>query len=221
MRCTNTPSKLWENWRFFSQSRGFILKCAGYVLLPVIILIAWNHRENLLKLGLDFWIQTGIFSISAAAAIAIIYYNGKQKRMQMLTDLIVRQRANERLQEAIRQITTWRMAKIPLTEFMDPNCEERKQIMRVLNHHEFIAVGIRLGAFDESTYKTTQHGIVIRLWDDAEGFINGIRQMRKSNTPFQDLERIVLHWKRNPLKPLRKYKPLVQPVKAGADERRS
>jgi len=216
-----TPSRLWENWKFFSQTRGFFWRCGGVLLLLVIILTALHYRKNLLELDLDFWIQSGIFSVSAAAAIAVIYYNGKQMRMQALTNIIVRQRANERLQEAIRQITTWRMDKVPLTEFMDPNCEERKQIMQVLNHHEFIAVGIRLGAFDENTYKATQHGIVTRLWDDAEGFINGIRQMRKSNTPFQDLERIVLHWKRNPLKPLKKCRHSVQLAKTGADERRS
>jgi len=213
---TRAPNKLRENLVFFRESRYYFWTRAGVLCLATMALLFFVYARSGLAWDM-LWLQTGILAVSAIAAVALFYQNGKQVRIQTLTNLIVRQRANEELQKAIRQITAWRKTSTPLIKFLDSD-EARNQIMRVLNHHEFIAVGIRLGAFDERTYKTTNCGIVTRLWDDAEEFINAIRQQRKSNTPFQDLERIAKHWKRNPLKPLKPFKATEHPVQAANTE---
>jgi len=100
-----------------------------------------------------FWIQTSAFFLSAVAAIAIIYYNGKQARLRALIDLIVQQKTDQELLQATRSVNHLHKAGGPLSKHLDPQCQERKDILRVLNNQEFIAVGVRLGCFDENTYK--------------------------------------------------------------------
>lgn len=147
-----------------------------------------------------FWIQTGAFFLSAIGAIAVIYYNGKQARLRALIDLIVQQKLDHELVEATRRVNKLHGEGQSWTKHLDPQCEERKDILLILNNLEFIAVGVRLKAFDENTYKQMQCTNVLRLWDASKGFIEEIRRERKRDTLFQDLEKLALRWKRNPIK---------------------
>lgn len=147
-----------------------------------------------------FWIQTGAFLLSAAAAIAVIYYNGKQARLRALIDLIVHQKTDQELAEAARLVNALHGSGQPWTAHLDPHCDERKAILRLLNNQEFIAVGVRMKAFDEEAYKQMQYTNVLRLWDASKGFIEEIRRERKKDTLFQDFECLALRWKKKPIK---------------------
>lgn len=147
-----------------------------------------------------FWLQTGALFISALSAVAIIYYNGKQARLNALINLIVQQKTDNDLIEATRQTNALHAKGEPWTRHLSPDCDERKHILMVLNNQEFIAVGVRLRAFDERTYKQMQCTNVLRLWEASEGFIVEIRKERKKDTLFQDFERLAKRWKKNPIK---------------------
>lgn len=149
-----------------------------------------------------FWIQTGAFFLSAIGAIAVIYYNGKQARLRALIDLIVHQKADKELVEATRRVNALHKKGEPWTKHLDPECQERKDILLVLNNQEFIAVGVRLRSFDEVTYKQMQCTNVLRLWEASKGFIVEMRTEAKKDTIFQDFERLALRWKKLPIKQL-------------------
>ncbi len=70
----------------------------------------------------------------------------------------------------------------------------------ILNNQEFIAVGVRLGSFDENTYKQMQYTNVMRLWEASKGFIEEIRREHKKDTLFQDFEKLALRWKKKPIR---------------------
>jgi hypothetical protein len=147
-----------------------------------------------------FWIQTGAFFLSAVGAIAVIYYNGKQARLRALIDLIVHQKTDNELVEATRRVNALHKSGVPWTSHLDKNCSERKDILLILNNLEFIAVGVRLGSFDENTYKQMQCTNVLRIWEASKGFIEEIRSERKKDTLFQDFEKLALRWKKKPIK---------------------
>lgn len=147
-----------------------------------------------------FWIQTGAFFLSAIGAIAVIYYNGKQARLRALIDLIVHQKTDKELVEATRRVNALHGGGQPWTNHLTPACQERKDILLILNNQEFIAVGVRLGAFDENTYKQMQCTNVLKLWEASKGFLEEIRREHSKDTLFQDFEKLALRWKKKPIK---------------------
>jgi hypothetical protein len=147
-----------------------------------------------------FWLQTGAFFLSALAAVAVIYHNGAQARVRALIDLIVQQKMDTELIEATRRVYALKSNGSRFTDHLDGNSEERKDILKVLNNQEFIAVGIRMKAFDEKVYKQMQCTNVLRLWEVSQGFIQEIRASDGKKTLFQDFERLACRWEKNPIK---------------------
>ena len=151
-----------------------------------------------------FWLQTGAFFLSALAAVAVIYHNGAQARVRALIDLIVQQKMDEGLIDSTRKVYSLRVNGSRLTDHLNDDSAERKEILRVLNNQEFIAVGIRMKAFDEKVYKQMQCTNVLRLWDAAQGFIQELRTADGKKTIFQDFERLACRWEKMPIKRISK-----------------
>lgn len=151
-----------------------------------------------------YWVQTVVFFISAVAAIAVIYTNGRQARIRALIDLIVQQKMDADLIEATRRVLALSSNGSRLTEHLTEDSQARKDILKVLNNQEFIAVGIRMKAFDEKVYKQMQCTNVMRLWDVSSGFIYEIRGSDGRETLFQDFERLACRWKENPIRKVKR-----------------
>lgn len=149
-----------------------------------------------------FWIQTGALFASAAAAIYVIYYNGKQTRLRALVDLLLHQKSDNDLAEAIRHINQLYKQGNSWAKHLDPECPERKSILLVLNNQELIAVGLRLKIFDEEIYKQMQCSTVLRLWKASQGFIVDLRTEVAQPTLFQDFEQLAKRWEKDPIKKL-------------------
>ena len=153
--------------------------------------------------SLGFWIQTGAFLLSAVGAIGVIYYNGKQARVRSLIDIIMHQKGDSDLIEATRRVYAMKSNGGSLSNHVNQDSDQRKDILKVLNNQEFIAVGIRMKAFDEKVYKQMQCTNVLRLWNVSQGFISEIRQNDKKPTLFQDFEKLSCKWEAKPLKKVR------------------
>lgn len=150
--------------------------------------------------SIGFWIQTGAVFLSAVAAIYIIYHNGKLAKRRALIDLIIQQKSDEKLIEATREVYALSKAGNHISQLVDSDKEPT--ILRVLNNQEFIAVGIRTGAFDEGVYKEIQCSNVLKLWTATSGFIQEVRKIDGKNTLFQDFELLAKRWEKNPIKKL-------------------
>lgn len=145
---------------------------------------------------IGFWIQTGAIFLSAAAASYIIWQNGKLAKRRALIDLIIHQKADNQLLEATKWIYTQGPNNL-LSSYV--NKPEEKDILRVLNSYEFIAVGIRMKAFDEDVYKQLQCSNVLKLWSVTSGFIQEIRKIDDKSTLFQDFEKLAKKWSKKPI----------------------
>ena len=149
-----------------------------------------------------FWIQTGAFFVSALGAIAVIYYNGRQARVSALINLLLHQKSDVELIEATRRVYALKTKGDTLSKHVSADSSERKDILKVLNNQEFIAVGVRLNAFDEDVYKQSQCTNVLRLWEVASGFIHELRSADGKATIFQDFERLAKRWGEKPIEKL-------------------
>lgn len=147
-----------------------------------------------------FWIQTGAFFLSAIAAVIVIWHNGSLAKKRALIDLIIQQKADEGLIKATQRVYQLQDEGNHLSSKVGEDSEDRRTILKVLNNQEFIAVGIRLKAFDESVYKQLQYNNVIKLWNATSGFIHELRKMDGKGTLFQDFETLAKRWEKKPIK---------------------
>lgn len=147
-----------------------------------------------------FWIQTGAFLLSAIGGVAVIYYNGRQARTRALIDMLMQHKSDKDLIEATRHVYALQSNGGRLSHHVDKDSDERKDILKVLNTQEFIAVGVRMRAFDEKVYKQMQCSNVLRLWSASKGFIHELREADQRPTIFQDFERLACRWEKKPIK---------------------
>lgn len=150
--------------------------------------------------SIGFWIQTGAFFLSAIGAIAVIYYNGKQARVSALVAILTQQQSNQELLLANKLVNELHESGGVWAQHMGKTSPERAAILKVLNNAEFIAVGVRMKAFDEGVYKEIHCSTVLRLWSSSCGFIHELRNRTGKTTLFQDFERLATRWAKSPIK---------------------
>lgn len=155
-------------------------------------------------------LQTGAIIISAIAAVWLIIHNGRLSRKRALIDLIIQQKNNETLVRDTQLVFSLankdneslsKYAHLTDNDSSDKEfVENRTAILNVLNNLEFIAVGIRMGAFDEKVYKQLQCTNVLKIWKATAGFIHELRKVSNRSTIFQDLEHLAHRWESSPIK---------------------
>lgn len=148
-------------------------------------------------------ITSGAILFSAAVAVGAMIYNGRMARKRATIDLMLHQREDSRLVEAkkkVRQLheSNTQFLKYALTE--NSGTAENEAILMVLNNHEFVASGIREGAFEEMTYKRSWCHVLIRDWDALSTFVTEFRKSRQRPTLYKEFEWLATRWKANPLK---------------------
>ena len=147
-----------------------------------------------------FWIQTGAFVLSALAAVAVIYFNGRQARKRATIDLMLHQKNNHNMQIELRKV--WALADKDGTFASlakDIKSDDCACIFRVLSEYEFVALGIRKRAFDGNIYKMSQYSNVMKVWNASDGFIREVRALEGKPTLFQELEILIDDWNKDPI----------------------
>lgn len=119
-------------------------------------------------------ITPGAILISAGVAICVMVYNAKIARRRATVDLVLHLNSNDEWNKARKKVLELHekdeeFLKYALKEHS--KTEENSCILSVLNTNEFIAVGIREGAFDENTYKRLRRRAFIRDWNALETFV--------------------------------------------------
>lgn len=150
-----------------------------------------------------FWIQTTALLVTGLAALGTIWFNRISAQQRATIDLILHQKIDQNLIDAKK---IW--AEVRVNEEFDelackPNEHDtarRPHVLYILNNYEFIALGVRTGAFHEVTYKRAFYGVLTRDWDSCEAFIISLRRQQGSQTLFQEYEALAKKWKQSPLK---------------------
>ena len=139
-------------------------------------------------------------------AYQAIKQNEKTSKKRAIVDLILKQRDDKRLSDTFKLLYSLRESGESVTK----KCYEDRvifdNVIYALDTMEFIAIGIRLNAFDESVYKELQCTKVIKTWDSVSGFVMELRNNKQCQTLYQDLEQLANSWSVNPIQELKKQK---------------
>lgn len=151
--------------------------------------------------------------ISLLALIAqgsLVYYaaktvaeNSAASKRRAIVDLIIKQREDIALRNAFDLMYELRQNGDGFIKLFDEP-ERMHQILYALDNMEFVAVGIRLGAFDEEVYKELQCSKVRKTWEAASGFVMELRHRKNHPTLYQDLEHLASKWDASPITELKK-----------------
>lgn len=168
-----------------------------------------------------YWIQTVAFSVSALTGAGAVIYNAmqiklarnhaelaaSQARLRATVDMTVHEQNDPLLTEAKALFADIRKNKdINITKIAcernslsntdsDSNKEKNEAILTVLNQYEFMAIGIKEGAFDDAIYKRMKKSIVIRDLDALHGYITELRNQEKNPLLFLEAEQLAKCWK--------------------------
>lgn len=149
-------------------------------------------------------IQTIAVSLSVIFAVIVYWRTTVNQRRVALVSMILQNQASESIKQATQKMRElYDNNNHSLKSFVHKNDDNRKAILTVANHYEFMAVAIHQGAFDEDTYKALEYSNVMRNWTVLKDFIEEARAVHANQTWFQDFEKLVNDWKKNPLKTVR------------------
>lgn len=151
------------------------------------------------------WIQTGAIVLSA-------FYAGRQVRMlreqtstheqqarrRATVDMVVHEQQDPTLRAARQKYAALRDKFGSLTQFacqpQSEHPEENEAILAVLNSYEFMAIGIREGAFDEGIYKRMKKSLIVRDWENLSGYALEMRKKLKRERLFIEFEKLAKQW---------------------------
>lgn len=151
-----------------------------------------------------FWIQTGAIILSALVAIAILYNNSHQAKKRATIDLVLHETNNPEIIDAKKQVRHCHEDKIDITQLSCKGNEDKPEnaaIKIVLNNYEFIAAGIKEGAFDEEIYKRMKRSIVIRDWEAFAAYITELRRQKKRDKLYIEFEWLAARWNKSEIRP--------------------
>jgi hypothetical protein len=153
---------------------------------------------------IGFWIQTGAIILSAIGAIAIIYNNSHQAKKRATIDLVLHELSDKEIIEAKNHVRKYRESGSPFAELSGKAHDDNPlngYLQTVLNHHEFVATGIKEGAFDEEIYKRMKRSLVLRDWQALEPYISEKRRQERRDKLFSEFQWLACRWKDNPITP--------------------
>jgi len=134
--------------------------------------------------------KTIVLTLSAIIALIAVINHARTSRRQATIDLVIHQKNDEHLAEA-RSTVTRLNSDNELTTYahsQHKGTAERNAILAVLNNYEFIATGMREGAFDLKLYKRMSYSTVVSDWKALKPFIYDLRRQVQRDTIFQEFE---------------------------------
>ena len=168
--------------------------------------------------------ETDMFGIVVAAAMGIITILRTQKnsKREVTIELLTQDMLDGDLNSKLTDFQQLRKKEKSLFKFVEtmrePEDEDRKDkeyiqnnrmlILDILNYYEFIACGIREGAFDYRIFHRLYRSNLIGIWDDCESFVLEYRKKvsKVRNIPleevcsYQELQCLVEDFKSHKLK---------------------
>lgn len=153
-------------------------------------------------------VQAVILFLGLGITALTIWSNRQDNRKQATLQLILHQRANKELNQAIDLMAKLAREQQKQNEFADLSSfldkfetPEREAILMVLNYREFVAVGINTGVIHEEIYKRAYYNLMLRDWRYLANTVNAIRNSPTGKpTNFKDFEMLAKRWQKKKLK---------------------
>ena len=178
-----------DNWIIFNQAYGFWVQ-TGAIIISIIVT--------------GFYAQKAIKK-NGQSAKETLNHNHEMIRKRATIDILIQENQDNELVQAKRIVTNL-PENASFIKYLEPSfcgtkeSEAEKESIRILlNRYEFIALGIRNGAFEEEIYKRLKYSDIMDTWKNAKPMIMELRRLKGRNTYYQELEWLADRWERLPL----------------------
>lgn len=144
------------------------------------------------------WFRSLSFLVGVSVAIVSMLVVRQTAKRKQSADLLFASRADKELMAGLRclsQLHNNPSANIrTYADKSQSGTEEAKSIRYVLNHWEYVSVGIQAGIYDESMLWNASHGTVTSLHRHARPFIDALRESSGRQTIYQEIQWLAERW---------------------------
>jgi len=131
------------------------------------------------------------------AVVSVLSARATAKKKQT-ADLLSSTRADEELVAGLRCLSELHNrpdANIrQYASDLKASSDEAKSIRYVLNHYEYVAVGLQSGIYDEGMLRRASHNTVVNLFTHARPFIEALREHKHRPSLYQEMQCMAEHW---------------------------
>lgn len=178
-----------DNWIIFNQAYGFWVQ-TGAIIISIVV-TGYFAKEAIKKNG--------------SSAKETLNHNHEMIRKRATIDILIQENQDDELVQA-KKIVTKLPENASFLKCLEPSSRgkkkteaEKESIRILLNRYEFIALGIRNGAFEEEIYKRLKYSDIMDTWKKAKPMIMELRRLKGRDTYYQELEWLADRWERSPL----------------------
>lgn len=123
--------------------------------------------------------------------------NEKKARQRATIDLALHERTDANYIKCRQEFLQLKQLGTSLTIYacdINRYPKENNSLMNYLNHYEFLACGIFEEALDGEIYKRMRKTSILRDWEDLKPYVMELRNQRKNNRIYCELENLVKSW---------------------------
>jgi len=164
--------------------------------------VGWGVGTEVFR-NLSFLLGVGVAVVSVLSAKSTA-------RKKQAADMLLSSRCDQELMKGLRKLAQLHEdANVNMRAFAKKDqvdSAEAQAIRYVLNHWEYVSVGIQAGIYDEEMIKDASCGTVTKLFERAQPFIIALREENARPTIYQEFEWLAKSWESTPLKPKKRKK---------------
>lgn len=139
-------------------------------------------------------VLVAVISVLSARSIA---------RKKQSADLLFDSRDDKELVEGLRTLAKLHDdSGVNIRSFAlkaNVDTEAAKAIRYVLNHYEYVSVGVQSGIYDEAMLKEGSYNTVVRLYQRAKPYIESVREVNGRPTIYQEFQWLAKRWEEKPI----------------------
>ena len=105
---------------------------------------------------------------------------------------------DKEIRENLKILSPYLLKKEELILNNDTDKNLRYSLQILLNHYEFVAVGIRNGDLDEVLIRDSEHGTILCLFACSTKYIDTLRNTRPRRSIYENLEWLCKRWGQKP-----------------------
>lgn len=161
------------------------MECVGFMECAGTVISSAAFRN----ISFLFGVLVAIISVLSARATA------KKKQS---ADLLSSSRSDEELVNGLRCLSSLHnRPDANIRQYAldaNANSDEAKSIRYVLNHYEYVAVGLQSGIYDETMLRRASHNTVVSLFTHARPFIEALREHKNRPSLYQEMQCMAERW---------------------------
>ncbi len=148
----------------------------------------------------SIWLQNLILLTTATIGLGSYILSSRHERRRATVDVLLSNLGDKEAIAALSRVHDLIKAGLDIPHLIsDAGVADRRTIFSVLNRYEFMASGLKTGAFDKTVYKRMYYSSVVNDWRDLYEFVHAYRKYKELWTIYQDFEALANEWALDPL----------------------